>query len=208
MPLLHAPLLNFLLPFPSAVTDTRAMVRLTPTCERQPWIHQKSPRIWPGVTYYGYRYYDPLTGRWPSRDPIGEEGGVNIYGFVSNLPTSQIDFLGLCECKDRGGEMKSTNECFGITPEERADDIMDQNSYIPSKTTQLNLARLTVASAMSKWLAASTGYAAAAATATITGYASAAIAANYLAKSWAADLIAHEDDNDRICCKDGGELHL
>ena len=24
--------------------------------------------------YYGYRYYDPVTGRWPSRDPIGEAG--------------------------------------------------------------------------------------------------------------------------------------
>jgi RHS repeat-associated protein len=34
--------------------------------------------------YYGYRYYDPVTGRWPSRDPIEEEGGVNLYGFVGN----------------------------------------------------------------------------------------------------------------------------
>ena len=25
-----------------------------------------------GLLYYGYRYYDPVTGRWPSRDPIGE----------------------------------------------------------------------------------------------------------------------------------------
>jgi RHS repeat-associated protein len=24
--------------------------------------------------YYGYRYYDPLSGRWQSRDPIGEAG--------------------------------------------------------------------------------------------------------------------------------------
>jgi RHS repeat-associated protein len=27
--------------------------------------------------YYGFRYYDPMTGRWPSRDPIGEEGFIN-----------------------------------------------------------------------------------------------------------------------------------
>jgi RHS repeat-associated protein len=25
-----------------------------------------------GMFYYGFRYYDPVTGRWPSRDPIGE----------------------------------------------------------------------------------------------------------------------------------------
>src|SRR5690606_11439989 len=32
--------------------------------------------------YYGFRYYDPETGRWPNRDPIEEEGGYNLYGFV------------------------------------------------------------------------------------------------------------------------------
>jgi len=46
------------------------------------------------VTYYGYRYYDPVTGRWPSRDPIGERGGLNLYGFVGNGVVSNIDVLG------------------------------------------------------------------------------------------------------------------
>ena len=45
--------------------------------------------------YYGYRYYDPVTGRWPSRDPIGERGGVNLYGFIGNGSVSAVDFLGL-----------------------------------------------------------------------------------------------------------------
>jgi uncharacterized protein RhaS with RHS repeats len=43
------------------------------------------------VTYYGYRYYDPVTGRWPSRDPIGERGGVNLYGFGNNSPILGFD---------------------------------------------------------------------------------------------------------------------
>jgi RHS repeat-associated protein len=47
-----------------------------------------------GLYYYGYRFYDPVTGRWPSRDPIEEEGGVNLYGFVENRPLSSVDFLG------------------------------------------------------------------------------------------------------------------
>jgi len=47
------------------------------------------------VTYYGYRYYDPVTGRWPSRDPIGERGGVNLYGFVGNDGVNYWDNLGL-----------------------------------------------------------------------------------------------------------------
>ncbi len=46
------------------------------------------------VMYYGYRFYDPVTGRWPSRDPIEEEGGVNLYGFVFNSPYNWIDILG------------------------------------------------------------------------------------------------------------------
>jgi hypothetical protein len=41
--------------------------------------------------YYGYRYYDPITGRWPSRDPIEERGGVNLYGFVKNSPANFVD---------------------------------------------------------------------------------------------------------------------
>jgi RHS repeat-associated protein len=48
-----------------------------------------------GLLYYGYRYYDPVTGRWPSRDPIGEAGGINLYGFVRNKGVSRIDILGL-----------------------------------------------------------------------------------------------------------------
>jgi RHS repeat-associated protein len=47
-----------------------------------------------GVAYYGYRWYDPVTGRWPSRDPIEEAGGVNLYGFGFNGPISGWDFLG------------------------------------------------------------------------------------------------------------------
>ncbi len=48
-----------------------------------------------GLIYYGYRYYDPVTGRWPSRDPIEEAGGLNLYGFVENDPSSLIDPRGL-----------------------------------------------------------------------------------------------------------------
>ena len=54
-----------------------------------------------GFSEYGYRYCDPVTGRWPSRDPIGEErGGVNLYGFLSNDALHQIDALGLEAKKD------------------------------------------------------------------------------------------------------------
>jgi RHS repeat-associated protein len=47
-----------------------------------------------GFNYYGYRFYDPANGRWPSRDPIGEEGGENLYGFVENDPVNLFDVFG------------------------------------------------------------------------------------------------------------------
>jgi len=47
------------------------------------------------VADYLYRYYDPLTGRWPSRDPIGERGGLNLYGIVGNDGVGMVDLLGL-----------------------------------------------------------------------------------------------------------------
>jgi hypothetical protein len=37
---------------------------------------------------------DPLTGRWPSRDPIEERGGLNLYGFVGNDGVNRWDVLG------------------------------------------------------------------------------------------------------------------
>jgi RHS repeat-associated protein len=47
-----------------------------------------------GVTFYTYRYYDPAAARWPSRDPIEEEGGVNLYGFANNDGLNKWDYLG------------------------------------------------------------------------------------------------------------------
>jgi RHS repeat-associated protein len=43
------------------------------------------------LVWYGYRYYSPNYGRWISRDPSGEKGGVNLFGFVGNRPISVFD---------------------------------------------------------------------------------------------------------------------
>jgi RHS repeat-associated protein len=42
-----------------------------------------------------YRAYDPNLGRWLSRDPIGEDGGKNLYAYVDNDPVGLIDPFGL-----------------------------------------------------------------------------------------------------------------
>jgi RHS repeat-associated protein len=48
-----------------------------------------------GLLYYGYRYYSAQHQKWLSRDPIGYEGGLNLYGFVGNDPINGADELGL-----------------------------------------------------------------------------------------------------------------
>ncbi len=37
------------------------------------------------------RYYDPNTGRFLNRDPVGYEGGINLYTFCGNNPINYAD---------------------------------------------------------------------------------------------------------------------
>ncbi len=48
-----------------------------------------------GLYYYGYRFYAPILGRWLSRDPIAENGGINLFAFVGNGCANTVDKLGL-----------------------------------------------------------------------------------------------------------------
>ena len=66
-------------------------------------LREKSPTSETGcVADYGYRYYDPVTGRWPSRDPIEEKGGVNLYGFLGNSGLNSVDGYGKSKSRLRG----------------------------------------------------------------------------------------------------------
>ena len=53
--------------------------------------------------HVGARYYDPSSGRFLQRDPIGIAGGRNVYSYVLNTPTRSLDPRGLF----------SMNECVG-----------------------------------------------------------------------------------------------
>ena len=49
------------------------------------------------VASEGLAFYSPQTGRWLSRDPIGEAEGVGFYTFLRNDPYDSYDPLGLEE---------------------------------------------------------------------------------------------------------------
>ncbi len=54
-------------------------------------------REWSAVTgliNFRMRWYDPVTGRWVSKDPIRLGGGLNLYVFCRNDAINRVDFLG------------------------------------------------------------------------------------------------------------------
>jgi RHS repeat-associated protein len=73
------------------------------TCSIPPSALRTSTRAqWGGYTdrYSGFvllthRYYDPQTGRFVTRDPIGQAGGINEYGYVGGDPVNWGDPDGL-----------------------------------------------------------------------------------------------------------------
>ena len=48
-----------------------------------------------GLTHFRARWYDPITGRWLSKDPIRIRGGLNLYAAFVNSPVMYTDPLGL-----------------------------------------------------------------------------------------------------------------
>ncbi len=73
---------------------------------------------------YQRRFYRPDLGRWLNRDPIEEEGGENLYGFVANSPVAHYDVLG-CEW-----EIKRKGEIFAIA---KATSSLDTFESLASK---------------------------------------------------------------------------
>ena len=67
-----------------------------------------------GMYYYGYRQYSPELGRWLSRDPLDEQGGINLYGFVQNDPLDLVDDLGM---SIMGGAWGMFFHYFGFAPD-------------------------------------------------------------------------------------------
>ena len=70
----------------------------------------KSLRVDPTTSYvsFAYRYYDPSTKRFLTRDPAGYIDGMNLYAYVHNNPLRYMDDLGL---KARYGACTCHSDC-------------------------------------------------------------------------------------------------
>jgi RHS repeat-associated protein len=60
-------------PFGEAIRATGVMGKKNPIRFSTKYTDDQT-----GLLYYGYRYYNPTTGRWISRDPIEERGGRRV----------------------------------------------------------------------------------------------------------------------------------
>jgi RHS repeat-associated protein len=71
---------------------------LTTSPARSPARTHASPKTHtplPRLSNLGHRFYSPGLGRWVNRDPIGEPGGILLYGTARNSLINLIDKLGL-----------------------------------------------------------------------------------------------------------------
>jgi RHS repeat-associated protein len=68
-----------------------------------------------GLVLYEYSAYSPTLGRWLSRDPMVERGGLNLCGFVRNNPINVIEYLGL-KCTEAIGKNGRPRIVFDPSP--------------------------------------------------------------------------------------------
>jgi RHS repeat-associated protein len=75
------------------------------------------------LSAYPVRPYSPRWGRWLSRDPIGEEGGLNRYAFVANSPIDDFDPFGLT------GTLADTSAASGMASTSLSEGIQAYGLY-------------------------------------------------------------------------------
>ncbi len=73
-------------PFLELIRATGPLVHLNPFRASTKYQDEETDLL-----YYGYRYLSTVTGRWLGRDPIGENAGPNIYGFLFNESLGLVD---------------------------------------------------------------------------------------------------------------------
>lgn len=127
--------------------------------EISPWrISSKRYDSETGFIYFGRRYYSPQIGKWTTADPIGYEGGINLYCYVVNAPLTHFDLFGLFlfhrRCKSSSSEDKQrsamlfTSLCppTPITPNStliHSDLYLNNKDFFPQAAESFHVGNLT-----------------------------------------------------------------
>jgi RHS repeat-associated protein len=90
-----------------------------------------------GLNYYGYRFYDPVDGRWLNRDPLAEDGGLNLFKILSNDLQQSYDYLGLTAPEGdypcaKGCDRKTINKAIAIMSKRAAKATVDEIKLAPA----------------------------------------------------------------------------
>ncbi len=78
-----------------------------------------------GLVYYNYRHYNPLDGRWTSRDPLNVWRNINIMSFSDNNPLACSDMFGLLERDQIKKIMSAIVNCKENDPDPRWDAALN-----------------------------------------------------------------------------------
>ncbi|WP_432735879.1 RHS repeat-associated core domain-containing protein [Maridesulfovibrio sp. FT414] len=76
-----------------------------------------------GLIHFGYREYDPATGRFTCPDPLGYAGGdVDVYGYCADDPVNFVDRVGLKKRSEEGEKDIETEDHENKAPNESTND--------------------------------------------------------------------------------------
>ena len=79
-------------PFGELISASGSMAATNPWCWATKYYDSET-----GLYYFGHRYYDPATGQWLNREPLGEDESLNLYAYCHNDPVNGVDARGMEE---------------------------------------------------------------------------------------------------------------
>jgi RHS repeat-associated protein len=86
-----------------------------------------------GLVHFGARDYDPHTGRWTTKDPIGFAGGANLYAYVGDNPVLFTDPWGTSK-----GGTRTPQTTFGGKTFNKRSDLKEVQEAIKQATQDKN----------------------------------------------------------------------
>lgn len=103
-----------------------------------------------GLLYYTRRYYHPGTGRWLSREPLGERESGNLYRAASNSLVNRFDVLGLYEEAGHFYTVYNVARTAGYSPKDAF--TLAYYAQLPDEVAALDACTAYLASQGDPWL--------------------------------------------------------